>query len=122
MPTFNYRQRIFKVIKGLTTSINNLRTNINTLRTNVNSKFNNLKLRIRAELAYFSFLKFIIMIFYRSLNYTARVYNSYISSRDTPLYVLHDQHNITVEGFLRDSASLMRLLGQIKSHIKKLFY
>ncbi|KAL2058306.1 hypothetical protein ABVK25_001032 [Lepraria finkii] len=89
----------------MNTNINNLRTDITTLRTDVttlttdiytlNTKFDGLELRMRAE----------------PLNNTARVYNSYISSRDTPLRVLHDRRNVAVAGFPRDSASLMRLPG-----------
>ncbi len=130
LPTFNNGQRIFEAIERLTTSIDNLRTDVitlrtdvNTLRTDVNSKFDSLELRMRAESADFSsFSKFIMMTFYSALNHTARVYNSHISSRDTPLRVLHDQHNMAVEGFPRDSASLMRLSGQTESHIEKLFH
>ena len=123
LPTFNDGQRLTEALERLTTSINTLRTDVNSLRTDVNSKFNDLELRMRAESVYFSlFLNFIIMTFYSSLNHTARVYNSHISSRDTPLRVLHDQHNMTIDGFPRDSASLMRLSGEIKSHIKELFH
>ena len=60
------------------------------------------------------------MTFYSSLNRTARVYNSHISSRETPLRELHDQRNVAVEGFPRDSSTLMGLTGQIKSHIEDL--
>ena len=113
-------------IQAMNTNINNLRTDVTTLTTDVNTlntKFDGLELRMRAESAYFSPLSnFIIMTFYRSLNHTARVYNSHISSRDTPLRVLHDRRNVAVAGFPRDSASLMRLPGQTKSHIEELFH
>ena len=109
-------------VATLTTDIATLTTDVNTLCTNMNTRFDNLELRISAESVYFSlFLIFIIIIFYSSLNYSARVYNSRISSRDTPLRVLHDQRNIAVAGYPRDSASLMRLSGQTKSHIEELF-
>ena len=137
LPAFNDGQRLFEAIERLSTSINNLRTDVNTLRTevntlrtevntlrtDVNSKFDSLELRMRAESAYFSpFSNFIIMTFHSSLNHTARLYNSHISSRDTPLRLLHNQHNMAVEGFPRDSATLMRLSGQTKSYIEKLFH
>ena len=48
---------------------------------------------------------------YNSLNHTARLYNSHISSRDTPLRVLHDQRDMAMGGFPTDPASLMRLQG-----------
>lgn len=114
LPAFNNGQHILEAIERLTTSIN-------TLTTDMNSKFDSLNLRLGAESAYFSpFSIFIIIIFYSSLNHTARVYNSRISSRDTPLRALHDQYNRAVAEFPRDSASLMRLPGQIKSQIEKL--
>ena len=126
VPTFNDGQRLFEAIERLTTSVDNLRTDLNTIRidlntvrtdlntmrADMNSKFDSLELRMRAESACFSlFLSFIIMTFYSSLNHTARLYNSHISSRDTPLRMLHNQRNMVVEGFPRDSANLMRLSG-----------
>lgn len=137
LPTFNDGQRLFEAIERLSTSINHLRTDVNVLRTevgtlrtevstlriDVNSKFDSLELRMRAESAHFSsFSNIVIMTFYSSLNHTARLYNSHISSRDTPLRLLHDQHNMAVEGFPRDPASLMRLSGQTKSYIEELFH
>jgi len=121
LPAFNNGQHLLEAIERLTTSINKLGTDLNTLRTDMNSKFDSLNLRLGAESAYFSpFSNFIIIIFYSSLNHTARVYNSRISSRDTPLRALHDQYNRAVAEFPRDSASLMRLPGQIKSQVEKL--
>ena len=122
VPAFNNGQRILEAIERLTTSVNTLTTDINTLRTDMNLRFGSLELRLRAESAYFFSENFIMITFYSSQNHTARVYNSHISSRDTPLHKLYDQHNRVVEGFPRDSASLMRLSGQIKSHIKSLFH
>ena len=113
-------------VNTLTADFNTLRTDVNTLRTDfntLNTKFDGLELRMRAESAYFSpFSNFIIMTFYSSLNHTARVYNSHISSQDTPLRVLHDRRNAAVAGFPIDSASLTRLSSQIKSHIEELFH
>ena len=133
MPTFNQAQSILDAIGRLTTSIDNLRTDVTTLTTNVtalttnvntlDTRFDSLELRMRAESAYFSpFSNFIIMTFYSSFNHTARVYNSHISSQDTPLRILHDRRNAVVAGFPRDSASLMRLPGQTKSYIEELFH
>ena len=114
---------------NMNTDMNSRFTNMNTdmnrrfanMNTDMNRRFDSLDRRLGAESAYFSpFSNFIIIIFYSSLNHTARVYNSHISSRETPLHPLHDQHNMAVEGFPRDSASLMRLSSQTKSHIEKL--
>ena len=150
LPPLNDGQRLFEAIERLTTSVNaltadvntltadvntlrtdvntlrtdvnTLRTDVNTLRTDMNRRFENLELRMSAELVWFSqFLNFIMITFCSSLNHTARVYNSHISNRNTPLRALHDRHNMAVEGFPKDPASLMRLQGQIKSHIEKLF-
>lgn len=42
----------------------------------------------------------------------ARLYNSHITNRETQLRALYDQRNMAVDGFPRDSASLMRIQGQ----------
>ena len=105
VPAFNDGQRLLEAIERLTTSVDNL-------RTDMNSKFDSLELRMRAESVYFPpFPSFIVMTFYSSLNHRAITYNSHISSRDTPLRVLHNQRNMVVEGFPRDAANLMRLSG-----------
>lgn len=144
MPALNDGQRLLEAIERPNTSINNLTTTVNTLRADVttlkadvtilrvdvtnlkadmNNKFDSLELGRRAESACFSPFSNVIMItFYSSLNQTARVYNSHISTRDIPLRALHDRQNMAVEGFPRDSASLMRLPGQTQSHIAKLFH
>ena len=118
VPAFNNG---LEAIERLITSINTLTTDINTLRTDMNLRFDSLELRLTAKSAYFFFENFIMITSYSSQNHTARVYNSHIFSQDTPLHILYDQHNRAVEGFPRDSASLMRLPGQIKSHIKSFF-
>ena len=62
--------------------INTLRTDITTLRTDMNRKLDILELRIRSDSAYFSpAAKFVMITFYSSLNHTARLYNSHMSSR-----------------------------------------
>lgn len=124
IPTFGDGQRLFEAIGRLTTSVeglttqvntlrtdvNTLRTEVNTLRTNVNTRFDNLELRMRAESAYFSpFSSSIMITFYSAQNHMARLYNSHISSRDTPLRALYDQHNMMVPGFPNSPATLMRL-------------
>ena len=62
--------------------INTLRTDITTLSTDMNRKLDILELRIRSDSAYFSpAAKFVMITFYSSLNHTARLYNSHMSSR-----------------------------------------
>lgn len=103
-------------INNLTTTVNTLRADVTTLRADVtnlkadmNTKFDNLELSRRAESVYFFPFSNVIMItIYSSLNQTARVSNSHISTRDIPLHALHDRQNMAVDGFPRDSASLMR--------------
>ena len=72
-------------INDLRADINTLRTDITTLRTDMNRKLDILELRIRSDSAYFSpAAKFVMITFYSSLNHTARLYNSHMSSRGTP--------------------------------------
>ena len=149
LPAFNNGQHLVEALARMTTSINNLatevttlrtevttlrievttlrtdfttlRTEVTTLRTDMDSRFDSLNLRLGAESAYFPpFSDFIILMFYSSLNHSARVYNSHISSRHTPLRALRNQNNIAVAGFPENSATLMGLTGQTKSHIEKL--
>lgn len=128
LPAFNNGQHLVEALARMTTSINNLatevttlRTEVTTLRTDMDSRFDSLNLRLGAESAYFPpFSDFIIIMFYSSLNHSARVYNSHISSRHTPLRALRNQNNIAVAGFPENSATLMGLTGQTKSHIEKL--
>lgn len=90
-PAFNDGERPFEAMERLTTSTD-------TLKADMNDRLESLGLYLRAESAYSSlFLNFIVIIFCSPLNYMAKVYNSHISSRDTPLRILHDQHNMTVE-------------------------
>lgn len=129
VPNFNDGQRLFQAIERLSTSINNLgtqvgtlRTEVVTLRTEMNAKFDTLELRMSAESAHFSaFSSFLVLIFYSSLNHTARIYNSHISNRNTPLRMILDQRKMMVEGFPRDPAHLMQLTGKTKYHIEKLY-
>lgn len=99
-------------VNTLRTEVNTLRTDVNTLRTDVNTRFDSLELRMRAESAYFSpFSSSIMITFYSAQNHMARLYNSHISSRDTPLRALYDQRHMVVPGFPNSPATLMRLTG-----------
>lgn len=126
MPTFDAGQRILDAIQRLSTTVddmrvdlnsvrvdlNSIRVDLNSLRADVNGKFEGLELRMSAESAYFSPVSsFTILIYYSSYNHTARVYNSHVSSRDTPIRELYNQRNVAEPGFPRDSAALMRLPG-----------
>ena len=112
LPALDDGQRLLQAIERLTRTVENLGTDMNAMRDEMNNKFDNLELRLSAELASFIFSSSLIIItIFSSRNHSARLYNSHITSRETPLQKLYDQRNLVIDGFPRDPATLMRLTG-----------